>query len=287
MADPRVVTGFRPAIKELVYPIVVERSQGARVWDIDGNEYVDSLNGFGLNLFGWQPEFVTEALEEQLDRGYEIGPQHPLPAEVARLICELTGFDRAAFCNTGSEAVMGAMRIARTVTGRNQDRDLHRLLPRHLRRGHRARHEEAARDPGGARHHAADVGERAGARLRHARVARDPASARADELAAVLVEPVQSRRPDFQPREFLRELRELTEQCGRASHLRRGRHRLPHRIRAARRGCFGIQADLATYGKVVGGGFPIGVIAGKRAVHGRARRRRTGSSATTRCRRSA
>src|SRR5262249_4713427 len=46
LSDPRVVSGFRPAIKELVYPIVVDRSEGSRIWDIDGNEYVDVLNGF-------------------------------------------------------------------------------------------------------------------------------------------------------------------------------------------------------------------------------------------------
>src|SRR5690606_31088246 len=103
MADPRVVTGFRPLTKEIVYQIVVERSKGARVWDIDGNEYVDALNGFGTSLFGWQPEFVVDAVKAQVDVGYEIGPMHPLAGEVSQLVCELTGHDRAALCNTGSE----------------------------------------------------------------------------------------------------------------------------------------------------------------------------------------
>jgi hypothetical protein len=119
MADPRVVTGFRPLTKEIVYQLVIERSRGSHLWDIDGNEYVDALNGFGSSLFGWQPEFVIEAVRRQLDLGYEIGPQHPLAGDVARLVCELTGHERAALCNTGSEAVLGALRIARTVTGRN------------------------------------------------------------------------------------------------------------------------------------------------------------------------
>ena len=83
MADPRVVSGFRPLTKELTYPIVIERSRGSREWDIDGNEYIDVLSGFGMSLFGWQPDFVREALHEQIDRGYEIGPQHVLAGEVA------------------------------------------------------------------------------------------------------------------------------------------------------------------------------------------------------------
>ena len=80
LADPRVVTGFRPAMKELVYPLVVTRSGGPKLWDIDGNEYVDVLNGFGCNLFGWQPEFVNLAVEKQLRVGHEIGPTPPSPA---------------------------------------------------------------------------------------------------------------------------------------------------------------------------------------------------------------
>src|SRR5262249_14313920 len=111
MADPRVVNGFRPLTKEITYQIVVERSRGSKLWDLDGNEYVDVLNGFGMSLFGWQPDFVREAIHRQVDVGYEIGPQHVLAGDVARLFCEVTGADRAALCNTGSEAVMGTMRI--------------------------------------------------------------------------------------------------------------------------------------------------------------------------------
>ena len=103
-----------------------------------------------------------------------------------------------------------------------------------------------------------------------------------DDLAAVLVEPVQSRRPDFQPREFLQELREITEQHGHRADLRRGRHRLPQPPGGAQ-GCSASRADLATYGKVVGGGFPIGVIAGKRAFMD-ALDGGHGSTATTRSR---
>ena len=119
MSDPRVVTGFKPVTKELVYPIVVDKSSGSRLWDIDGNEYLDVLNSFGACLFGHQPDFIKEAIHDQVERGFEVGPQHPLAGEVCELLCEFTNQDRAALCNTGSEAVLGAMRIARTVTGRS------------------------------------------------------------------------------------------------------------------------------------------------------------------------
>ena len=161
---------------------------------------------------------------------------------------------------------MGAMRIARTVTGRSTDRDLHRLLPRHLRRGASSRGTQKLQGASRPRRAscAASFGERAACSTT-ARPSRSRSSAsNADDLAAVLVEPVQSRRPDFQPREFLQELRAITEKSGTLPDLRRGRHRLPLRTRAARRRCSASSADLASYGKVIGGGFPIGVIAGKR-----------------------
>ena len=120
LSDPRTVSGFKPLLKELIYPIVTNRAQGSKLWDIDGNEYVDLTCGFGLNFFGWSPDFVTDAMIKQLKQGIEIGPQTPLAGKVAKQICEMTGSERAAFSNTGSEAVLAAIRLARTVTGRNK-----------------------------------------------------------------------------------------------------------------------------------------------------------------------
>ena len=119
-SDPRTVSGFRQYWKEMVYPIVTDRSAGSRLWDIDGNEYIDLTMGFGTNLLGHSPAFITAAIEDQLKRGVEVGPQSPLAGKVAALLCEMTGAERAAFTNTGSEAVLAAVRLARTVTGRTR-----------------------------------------------------------------------------------------------------------------------------------------------------------------------
>ncbi len=262
LADPRVVSGFTPIRKEITYQIVIERSQGSRLWDLDGNEYVDALNGFGMSLFGWQPEFVVDAIQKQIAHGYEIGPQHPLAGEVAELLCEVTGFDRVGLCNTGSEAVMGAMRIARTVTGRKTivifTDSYHGIFDEVVVRaakGGRALPAAPGIMPGSASNILVlDYGTRESLQV---------IKARGHELAAVLVEPVQSRRPDFQPRDFLRELREVTQDVSAVlifDEVVTGFRCHPGGIQAL----FGISADLCTYGKVVGGGFPIGVIAGKR-----------------------
>ena len=263
LSDPRVVTGFRPVLKELIYQIVMDRSSGCRLWDLDGNEYVDALNGFGSNFFGYSPSFITEALKKQIERGYELGPQHPLAGEVAEKICKLTGMDRVGLCNTGSEAVMGAMRVARTVTGRTTiaifSGAYHGIFDEVIVRGTKSLRSIPAA-PGimpGAVQNVLVLDYGTDETLNVLR-------SRAGELAAVLVEPVQSRRPDFQPREFLHEVRRITEQSGSAlifDEVITGFRLHPGGAQAH----FGVRADLATYGKVVGGGQPIGVIAGKRA----------------------
>jgi len=241
---------------------VVERSKGSKVWDIDGNEYIDALNGFGMNLFGWQPDFVLDAVRKQLDAGYEIGPQHPLAGVVAKQICDMTGFDRAALCNTGSEAVMGTVRIARTVTGRDTlvifTGSYHGIFDEVIVRGSKKLRSVPAA-PGILRNTSENVLVLDYGTPESLAIIRE----RAASIAAVLVEPVQSRRPDFQPREFLQELRAITHDAGALlifDEVVTGFRAHPRGAQAV----LGIDADLASYGKVVGGGFPIGVIAGKR-----------------------
>ncbi|MCA1480864.1 aminotransferase class III-fold pyridoxal phosphate-dependent enzyme, partial [Bradyrhizobium sp. NBAIM08] len=87
MADPRVVTGFKPQTKELVYQVVVDKSSGCHLTDIDGNNYVDILSGFGSSMFGYMPDFIKKACHAQLDQSVDIGPMHPLAADVSNLLC--------------------------------------------------------------------------------------------------------------------------------------------------------------------------------------------------------
>ena len=190
----------------------------------------------------------------------EIGPTSPLSGEVAALLCELTGMERAAFCNTGSEAMTGALRIARTVTGRSRivyfRESYHGIADEVLGRP----------TPNGAMPVAPGIPPEAVANALILEYG-DPRSleiiaAHANEIAAVLVEPVQSRRPGFQPREFLHELRALTARQGIALIF----DEVITGFRCALGGAqeyFGVKADIATYGKVIGGGLPIGAIAGR------------------------
>ncbi|MEM9276793.1 MAG: aminotransferase class III-fold pyridoxal phosphate-dependent enzyme, partial [Cyanobacteria bacterium P01_F01_bin.143] len=207
LADKKAVVGFRFELKEMKYPIVGESSSGSRIWDIDGNEYIDISMGFGVHLFGHQPQFIVEALQNQLKKGMQIGPQSQLSGEVAQLVHELTGMERVAFCNSGTEAIMTALRIARLTTGRDKivmfsgayhgqfDGTLAVPLPNSLDGNFKA----APMLPGVLQKMVDDV-----IVLRYgAAKSLDIIKAYSHELAAVLVEPVQSRQPDLQPKEFL------------------------------------------------------------------------------------
>ncbi len=260
LADPLTVSGFNPMLKEMAYPIVVDRSSGSKLWDIDGNEYVDLVSGLGLNLLGWSPAFVTEAITNQLQLGLEIGPQSPLVGEVAKLICEMTGLDRAAFCNTGSEALLGAMRIAQTVTGRDLVAifagSCHGSLDEVVVTGSKQRRSILA-----ALGIPAEIVANILVIDYDAPDAMEILKSRAGELAAVIVEPVQSQSPEYQPRALLHQLREFTYQSGIAlifDEIVTGFRIDPGGAQAH----FGVKADIATYGKIVGGGLSIGVIAG-------------------------
>ncbi|PHQ68002.1 MAG: hypothetical protein COB93_10725, partial [Sneathiella sp.] len=119
-ADPRTASGFNRLWKDMVYQIITVKSKGSRLLDIDGNEYIDILNGFGPGFLGHSPDIVVEAVSNQLETGFEVGPQSLVAMEAAKLFCDVTGNDRTSFVCTGSEAVQAAMRLARTVTGRDK-----------------------------------------------------------------------------------------------------------------------------------------------------------------------
>ena len=264
-ANSRAVTGFLPSTKEMLYPIHGQRGEGARFWDVDDNEYLDISMGFGALLFGHSPPFVIQAIQQQIQQGILHGPQSRLSGQVAELICELTGAERAAFCNDGTEAVMGAIRLARAATGRSKIAlfagSYHGIYDGVLVRGvttNEGTQRSISKTVGIPSYIANDV------------IVLDygnPESleilkVHTHELAAVLVEPIQSSRPDLQPKEFLHQLRQLTKETGIVlifDEVITGFRMHSGGIQAL----WGIQADITTYGKAIGGGMPIGVVAGK------------------------
>jgi amino acid adenylation domain-containing protein/non-ribosomal peptide synthase protein (TIGR01720 family) len=265
LANNRASAGFRLLWKELVYPLAGHRGRGSRIWDVDGNQYIDLTMGFGALLFGHSPDFMQDALRRQLELGIQIGPESETAGEAAALLCELTGAERATFCNSGTEAVMVALRLARTVTGRSKIAlfagSYHGTFDGVLAKGARAAdgtYSVVPMAPGIPPSLIQDV-----VLLDYESFdALDVVKRMGPELAAVLVEPRQSRRPDLDRREFLQRLRDVTSAVGTAlvfDEVVTGFRVHPGGVQAV----YGVQADITTYGKAVANGLPIGVVAGK------------------------
>ncbi|MEU2791680.1 MupA/Atu3671 family FMN-dependent luciferase-like monooxygenase [Streptomyces sp. NPDC007100] len=264
LADSRAVVGFRSKTKEMLYPIAGHRASGSRLEDVDGNRYVDITMGFGVLLFGHEPEFVSEAVREHLSRGIQLGPRNVETGEAAELLAELTGMQRVAFANSGTEANSAAIRLARAATGRRRIVTFHGAYHGHADNvlgrstGTGADRATVPVSTGIPHNSVADL-----TVLDYGSAASLEAIAEhADDIAAVIVEPVQSRHPSLRPVGFVRQLRELTRRHGIVLMF----DEMLTGFRPALRGAqelYGVSPDLATYGKLLGGGFPIGAIAGR------------------------
>lgn len=249
------------SVAEADGPRLSGQCEGCRVRDMDDRELVDLAMGGGVALFGHSPAFIAEALHRQLADGLHLGPDTEVALAVARKLCALTGAERAAFCNTGTEAVMSSLRIARTVTRRTGvvvfagadhghfDGTAAVPSPSGMR--------PVPRSPGVPEGMIADVMVLDyGAPAALATIERH-----AHGLAAVLVEPIPSRRPETAANEWLRELQAITARHGIAlvfDELMSGFRCHPAGAQARLQ----VRADLVLYGMILGGGLPLAAVTG-------------------------
>jgi iturin family lipopeptide synthetase A len=266
----RSLSQVSPETQLISYPIRAVQSKGSHFQDVDGNDYVDISMGYGVNFFGHSPDFIVDAIRRQLAIGMQLGPESDLLGEVAEGITQLTASERLLFCNSGTEAIMTAIRLARAATGRKT-----LVVFRNAYHGHFDGTLVNPRSSSDLMGQPLSLGTTEGMVADMLVLPYDSPralaeiEAKAGQIAGVLVEPVQNRRPDLHPREFLHALRELTR-----------RHHVPlifdeiligFRIhQKGGQGWFNVDADLVTYAKVIGGGMPIGVVAGRAAIMDRA-----------------
>ena len=105
----------------LPWPIYIERAQGGRKWDVDGNEYVDYIGGHGALLLGHNRPEVVAAVQDALARGTHFGSSHDLEVEWAeQVLAMVPSAERVRFTSSGTEATMMALRLARAFTGRER-----------------------------------------------------------------------------------------------------------------------------------------------------------------------
>ena len=103
------------------HPLYMTHGKGSRLYDVDGNEFIDYLLNYGPNILGHSPKVLTDALCDQLQKGTGFGEPHPLQVEVAEMLTQVVpSFKVVNFNNTGSEAVQAVLRLARAATGRTK-----------------------------------------------------------------------------------------------------------------------------------------------------------------------
>ena len=256
------------------FPMVIKQAEGARVWDADDNEYLDFNLGFSTLILGNAPEEVQAAIRAALPRGTHYGQCHEHEYAFARLFCDMVpGVEKVAICNTGTESTMYALRLARATTKRP--------LIAKFEGGYHGTHDLLAVSFGRPGQKAAQFGplENPNAIPESPGLAEgawkdtivlpfnhpaafEKINRHASELAGVIIEPVQGAAGTIPAdKEFLVELRQLTRQIGAFLIF----DEVITGFRLAPGGAqeyYGVIPDVSTFGKIAGGGLPIGAVGG-------------------------
>jgi glutamate-1-semialdehyde 2,1-aminomutase len=250
-------------------PFFVERGEGAYLIDTEGRRLLDYIMSWGPLLLGHAHPVITEALRAQLDRGTSYGAPTEAEIELAeRVVRMVPGIEMVRLVNSGTEATMSALRVARGFTGRAR-----MLKFTGCYHGHADPFLVAAGSgvatlglPDSPGVPAAAVRDTATLPFNDLQAVRDLFRSRGDEFAAVILEPVMGNAGLIPPEPgFLEGLRELTHESGALLIF----DEVMTGFRVAKGGAqerFGVIPDLTTLGKVIGGGLPVGAFGGRRDI---------------------
>jgi len=250
-------------------PVFVQRGAGSRFWDIDGNAYIDYVLSWGPLILGHAFPEVIEATTRALRDGTSFGAPTLAETELATLIAEsVPGIDMVRLVSSGTEATMSALRLARAATGRTKIVKFAGCYHGHadmllVQAGSGVATLGLPDSPGVPAGATKDTLVATYNDLDSVRALFD---AEGDEIAAVIVEPVAGNMGLVEPQEgFLDGLRAITRERGALLIF----DEVMTGFRVAPAGAverYGIDPDLVTFGKVVGGGFPLAAYAGKREI---------------------
>lgn len=250
-------------------PRFMSGSSGAFLRDVDGREYLDFCMAFGPLILGHSDPGVRAAAEAALARGWSLGTAEPYSLELAELITgSIPWIESIRFVNSGTEAVMSALRVARAATGRSKILKFEGCYHGHadamLLRAGSGLAEAACPDSAGLAPQAAE--ETLVAPLDDLAALESLFAARGPELAAAIIEPLPANHGLLPQRpEFLGALARLARTHGAVLIF----DEVITGFRVGFQGCAGasgIRPDLVTYGKILGGGFPVGAYGGRREL---------------------
>jgi glutamate-1-semialdehyde 2,1-aminomutase len=250
-------------------PPFMERGQGSRIWDVDGNEYLDYVCSWGPLLLGHRPPEIVEAIERALSTGTSFGMPTEREVELAEAICDsVPSIEMVRLVNSGTEATMSALRLARAFTGRDLavkfEGCYHGHVDSLLVKAGSGVATLGIPDTAGVPRSFADS--TIALPFNSAQAVADAFERHGDRIAAVIVEPVAGNMGCVPPAAgFLETLRELTAGYGALLIF----DEVMTGFRVAFGGAqarYGIRPDLTTLGKVIGGGLPVGAYGGRRDI---------------------
>ena len=249
-------------------PIFIDRAKGSKIYDVDGNEYIDLVLSYGPMILGHRNSVVEKTIKRYLRRGYSFGASTNGEIILAQMVCEaFPGMDKVRFVNSGTEAVLSAIRLARAFTGKNKIIKFAGCYHGHSDAllvaagsglatlslpGSSGVPEDAVKNTLIATYNDIDSVER------HL--------SNNNDVAAVIIEPVAGNMGVVQPsKKFIQELRELTAASGVlliADEVMTG---FRSKFGGAQE-LLGIEADITCLGKVIGGGFPVGAYGARNEI---------------------
>jgi len=263
-------------------PVVLERGRGSRVWDLDGNEYIDFMMSFGALIQGHVHPKIIDVVSQAIAEGWHFAAATSAEADAAERFCSMVPTAQAVrFTNSGSEATMLALRLARAHTGRTKflkfEGHYHGWYDPYCLNGH-----SHPADQLGLKENPAPWPDSKGipsttfdevilAPWNDLPALESILQRHGTELAAIITEPIMANMGSILPRDaYLQKLCDLAHRHGALFIL----DEVVTGFRYSPGGCqqyFDLQPDLSTFGKALGAGFPVGAVTGRREVLDRMR----------------
>jgi glutamate-1-semialdehyde 2,1-aminomutase len=250
-------------------PFFVERAEGAKIWDVDGKQYIDYVGSWGPAILGHAPRVVVDAVREAAERGLSFGIPNPLEVEMAELICTwMPSIEKVRMVNSGTEATMSCLRLARGFTDRDKiikfDGCYHGHADSLLVQAGSGALTHGRPDSAGVPKAFADL--TISLPFNDIDLVRKAFSGNKNQIACVILEPIPANAGLYFPGEaFLSGLRDECTKHGALLIF----DEVMTGFRVARGGAqeiVGIKPDLTALGKVIGGGLPVGAFGGRAEI---------------------
>lgn len=250
-------------------PFFVERAEGATIWDVDGNKYIDYVGSWGPAILGHAPKVVIDAVCEAASRGLSFGIPNPLEVELAKLICSwMPSIEKVRMVNSGTEATMSCIRLTRAFTGRDKiikfDGCYHGHVDALLVKSGSGALTHGQPNSAGVPQAFVDL--TISLPFNDVDLVRKAFRENRNQIAAVILEPIPANAGLYFPAgNFLSILREECKSHGALLVF----DEVMTGFRVARGGAqeiYRIKPDLTALGKVIGGGLPVGAFGGRAEI---------------------